>query len=90
MAAVKVTWVRKGARKRTGTWLTYEPTMVILEGWVDVRVPDTFGEAEQEGPVTVRSSRGLSFDPMWAREADAAIKASGARVLKDFRGYNAH
>ena len=85
--AVRVTFIKKGARKRTGMVLTYEPSMVIIDGHVEIDIPKTMGAEDASG---CSMSRGMSCDPMWAKEFDAALKASGHKVLKDYRGHNAH
>ena len=86
--AVEASYIPKGKRTRYGMTQHYRPTLVVLDGWVDVKVPETF-TARGDHEVT----RATSFAGSWDGEAAAAIDAAvvgGARILADYRGHNSH
>ena len=86
--AVEASYIPKGKRTRYGMTQHYRPTLVVLDGWVDVKVPETF-TARGNHEVT----RATSFAGSWDGEAAAAIDAAvagGARILADYRGHNSH
>lgn len=86
-AALTVRIVEKGARKTKGVVYT-APDFVILDGWVDLDLPRIFGEASAEGGMVVASAEcRLTGD---GGDIDAAIKASGATIVRDFRGHDAY
>ena len=86
-AAVHASFVVKGQRKRRGLIETYNPSLIVLEGWVNVDVGDMFGEGVTENGTTAKMSRHLGFSDAWGEEARAAVKASGAKVVRDFWGH---
>lgn len=86
--AVEATFTPKGKQKARRMFQHSHPTLVVLDGWVDVQVPETF-TARGEHEI----SRASSFAGSWETEAAAAIDvavAGGARILADYRGHNAH
>lgn len=86
--AVEATFTPKGKQKARRMFQHSHPTLVVLDGWVDVKVPETF-TARGEHEI----SRASSFAGSWETEAAAAIDAAvagGARILADYRGHNAH
>lgn len=86
--AVEATFTPKGKRNRRGMTQHYKPTLVVLEGWVDVRIPDTYAPRGDH-----EVSRATSFSGSWCDEAGAAVDtaiAAGARLLADYRGHNCH
>ena len=86
-AALVVRYVEKGARKTKGVVYT-APDFVILDGWVDVALPRIFGEASsQDGWTVTTADRVLTGD---FGDIDAAIKAAGATIVRDFRGHDAY
>jgi hypothetical protein len=86
-AALTVRSVEKGARKTKGVVYT-APDFVILDGWVVLDLPRIFGEASAEGGMVVASAEcHLTGD---AGDIDAAVKASGATIVRDFRGHDAY
>ena len=60
------------------------PTLIVVEGWVDVKIPDAYHPAvtSADTGVTTQRGRARSCDPIWGHEARAAAHASG-KVLFD-------
>jgi hypothetical protein len=89
--AIKCTFVPKGKRNRRGMWQTYAPSLVVLDGHVEIAKSEMFGAAETTSSgVTIQRGRASGFDPMWEREADDAVSAAvskGARIVADYRGF---
>lgn len=86
-AALTVRSIEKGARKTKGVVYT-APDFVILDGWVDVKLPSAWSAPRREGNATVRTAEcRMTGD---AGDIDAAIKASGATIVRDFRGHDAY
>lgn len=85
--AVHASFVVKGQRKQRLIIETYNPSLIVLEGWVNVDVGDMYGEGVTENGATAKMSRHLGFSNAWGEEARAAVKASGAKVVRDFRGH---
>ena len=84
--AVRVTYIEKGKRKRVGFMETYQPSLVVLQGHTTIALkPDM----EDLGGGCSRT-RHASVDPAWRDEFNAALEASDAVVLRDFRDYNPH
>ena len=83
-AALTVRSVEKGARKTKGVVYT-APDFVILDGWVDLDLRRAFEVAE--GGSWATADCALIGD---AGDIDAAIKASGATIVRDFRGHDAY
>lgn len=82
--ALRVEYLEKGKRLRKAQVQTYKPTLVIIEGHVDLKLPDPFETTASGGERT----RGSSFDPIWGEEFAKALTASGHKVLRDYRGLN--
>ena len=87
-AAVHASFVVKGCRKRVGFVQSYRPNLIVLEGWADVNVPSMWGDAKKGDGATTQTSRGLSCSGLWSDEARAAVAASGAKVVRDFREHD--
>ena len=87
--AVRVTFIEKGKRKRVGFMQTSHASLVVLEGHTTINTKPRM-ETETRNGITIESTRYSSFDARWSEEFDAALVASSATVLRDFRGYNAH
>lgn len=86
--AVEAIFTPKGKQKARRMFQHSHPTLVVLDGWVDVKVPETF-TARGDHEIT----RATSFAGSWDGEATAAIDAAvagGARILADYRGHNSH
>lgn len=86
--AVEAIFTPKGKQKPRRMFQHSHPTLVVLDGWVDVKVPETF-TARSDHEIT----RATSFAGSWDGEAAAAIDAAvvgGARILADYRGHNSH
>lgn len=90
-AAVEVRWIEKGKRREVGTVMADSPSLVVLDGHVDLDIPSMWTDKHvtADGVETSRS-RGTSFSSSWGDEFSAALAASGARVIRDFRGYNTY
>jgi hypothetical protein len=94
-AAVRVRFIPKGARHPREMWLTYGPKLVILagHGHPEPNGMWTAPESSSTG-VTTQMSRHAAFSDEWEKEARdmlaAYVARSGARVLADFHGYDAH
>lgn len=94
-AAVEVRFIPKGKRKVQGFVQTYEPSVLVLEGW-DHPEPDGMidpASVRVEGGVRTSMSRYLSCDPRWESDFRAMItpyieKIGDAKVLADFKGHN--
>jgi hypothetical protein len=86
-AALTVRSVAKGARKAKGVIYTH-PDFIILNGWVDVTLPRVFGEATNGDGWTVTTSDVVLTGDVG--DIDAAIKASSATVVRDFRGFDTY
>ena len=88
-AAVLVSFVAKGTRRRACWVGSYRPSLVVLDGWVEPRVPDTYAAPVESAPgVTVQRGRALSHSSQWTHEAAAAVTACGAKVLGDYRAHD--
>lgn len=95
-SAVHAVFVPKRSRNARGMWQTSHPSLVVLEGWGHPDPAPMMTEAEPcetTGLMTSRS-RFSSFDPRWAGEfrgmLAAHVEKTGARVILDLHGYNAH
>lgn len=93
--ALRVRFILKGARSTKGFYLTYEPRCVILEGWGHFPPASMFGAEEDRGSgVSWAKSRHSSFSKGWDEDFDrdmkAHIAATGAQIVFDARGWNAH
>lgn len=75
-SAIKLTYVKAGSRKRTGHVISYHPTLVILEGHVDIVDP-----MAQETEID-------AFDTNTAAALATAIE--GQTIAADFRGFDTH
>ena len=85
-AALVVRSVKRGKRKTDGVIYTHSD-FVILDGWVDLDLPRVYEETKSEDGWTVTTAAcALTGDD---GKIDAAIKASGATVLRDFRKHDA-
>lgn len=91
-SAVEFTFIPKGARKARGTVQTYQPSLLILEGWNHPDPATMFSDPESRGDVTVQRSRHASCAPEWDSEFNTLIEshitATGAKVVADFRGHD--
>ena len=87
--AVRVTFIEKGKRKRTGFLQTSHASLVVLEGHTTINTKPQM-ETDTRNGMTIESTRYASYDARWGEEFDAALVASSATVLRDFRGYNSH
>lgn len=94
-AAARVRFTPKGARTQRELMLTYKPKLIILAGHGHPDPKGMWTDAKPSGDgVTTQMSRHMAFSEEWESEARDMIEAyatrTGARVLADFHGYNAH
>lgn len=86
--AVIAHFVPKGKRGQRAIVGTYAPSLVVLDGWVDPKVPDAYHAEQDAGNgVAVQRGRALSCSPMWAQEARAAAAAAG-KVVADYHDHD--
>ena len=87
--ALIATFTVKGSRRRVSLVDTFAPSLIVLDGWIDPSVPDTYGPEQDRGNgVVVKTARGLSLAPMWTTEARAAAQATG-KILADYHEHDA-
>ena len=90
--AVRFRFLAPRKRKWQGGTLTYNPTMVVLDGWGHMDPDDPMTAPRTEGVFEVRETRHSMFDKAYGEEFAAKLAAyletSGATVLADFRGVN--
>ncbi|CTQ45718.1 hypothetical protein [Roseibium aggregatum] len=91
-SAVKISYVRKGARKARGMVYSYAPYVILIDGWQDIPSQAIFGASKPGNTpnVTVSSARYSSFDEGWSRDFESAIDLSKFKVLADFRDINTY
>lgn len=83
-----VKYVKKNARKPVGFVQTYDPYLVILDGWQDIESQSLWGKSEtRANGVTVSSAKFSSFDSGWQKEFEAENTFTG--IIADYRGVNA-
>lgn len=80
-----VKYIKKGARKVTGSAFSYDPYLVILEGWQDIQSQELFR------PATISSTGAIvshgkfsSVDTGWEREFESENELTG--IIADYRG----
>lgn len=88
-SSLHLQYTEKGKRKAVG-YIYDHPSIIVLAGHVDVKAPSLYGAARREGGAMVSESTYAAGDEGPSRDIDAAIKASGAAVVRDFRGHNSH
>lgn len=86
-SAVSIAFVRKGERRVRRTVHTYEPTIVVLDGWDH---PDPDG-AWTDVSETESVGRHTGFAPEWSAEfsvkIDTYIASGHGKVVCDYRGH---
>ena len=91
-SAVKVIFTPKGKRKKLQMIQHYMPNLVILKDWVEMDVPDMWGETTvRPNGIVVRTARASLFGATWDNDAETAVNKaveSGAEILVDYRGHN--
>lgn len=74
---------KKGAHRPFAIGMGKPGTLIVVDGWPDLTVPDAYHPAQDTGNgVTVQHGRAMSCDPVWEHEARAAAHATG-KVLFD-------
>lgn len=94
-AAVVFQYKPKGKRKPRGYVQSYEPSLLVLDGWGHPEPESAMTAPERsETGLLVSQSRHASFDKAYATEFSAMIDAYIAEkkvtVVADFRGHNSH
>ena len=79
-----VTFIPKGKRKARQILLTYQPYLVIVEGWGHPSV-ELFEKVSENSEVSVSKSRYSSFSPEWANDNDQLIKENNLKIVADYR-----
>lgn len=89
-SAVFIKYIDKGARKMKGFWQSFQPYLVILEGWQDIQSQKMFGAARvvDNHGTTVSEGLYMSFDSRWASDFEAANEFKN--VIADYRGVNTY
>lgn len=88
-------WVRfvlKGKRSLMETTKTYQPYLLIVEGWDTPKVDDPFTVVSESKDVVVSQSRHMSFSDAWEKEADDRI-GDKVKIIADYRystGFSSH
>lgn len=84
-----VKYIKKGARTIVGNVFAYDPYLVILEGWQDIKSQEIFGEAKLSSTgALVSQGKFSSCSDGWQKEFEAANEFKG--VIADYRGVNSH
>lgn len=89
-SAVFVKYIDKGARKMKGFWQSFQPYLVILDGWQDIQSQAMFNAprvVDNHG-TTVSEGKYMSFDPRWSQDFEAANEFKN--IIADYRGVNTH
>jgi len=87
-------WVRfviKGKRSLMEITKTYQPYLLIVEGWNAPDMDDPFAPLSESNGVMVSQSRHLSHSDEWEKEADA--KLGDVKIIADYRyttGFSSH
>lgn len=80
-----VKYIKKGARKVTGSVFSYDPYLVILEGWQDIQSQELFQPATvSETGAIISRGKFASVDSGWEKEFESETKLTG--IIADYRG----
>ncbi len=93
-SAVEFAFLGKGQRLARGAVQTFQPSLLVLEGWGHPEPGAVYGaeEVTASGAI-VRRGRFSACSPGWTTEFDAMIAAhiaTGAKVVADYRGHDPH
>ncbi len=84
-----VQFIKKGARRVLGSVFTYDPYLVILEGWQDIKSQELFGTPTiAVNGTQISSAKFSSFDKGWEREFESGVEFKN--VIADYRGVDTH
>lgn len=76
----------KGARIKRKIQMSYQPYLVIVEGWGHDLKQDIWGENTSTSPdVEVRQARYSGHHSGWKTDMNAKITAKNLKILADFR-----
>lgn len=79
-----VNFIPKGKRKARHLLLTYQPYLVIVEGWGHPSV-ELFEKVSETADAIVTKSRHMSFSPEWGNENDDLIEKNNLKIVADYR-----
>lgn len=84
-----VKYIKKGAQKVKGVVFDYDPYLVILAGWQDIKNQEIFGSGTLSSTgAFVSEGKFSSTDEGWQKEFEAATEFKD--VIADYRGVNSH
>lgn len=88
--AVKITYVKKGARKPRSFVQSYAPSLVVVAGHGRTQPPSPWKAAVQTAPgVSVQAAKHSGCSPEWQNDFDAELAQADETILADFRGHDA-
>lgn len=89
-SAVFIKYIDKGARKPKGFWQSYNPYLVILDGWQKIENQGMWGTPtrDEETGITTQVAKYASFDERWSKDFDAATTLEN--IIADYRYVNCH
>jgi len=90
--AVEFRYRKPRQRIDRGAVQTYQPSLLVLDGWSHPEPGARFEPVSSDGDITVSRALYSACDPRWQTDFDAMIaahiEATGARVLADYRNHN--
>ncbi len=91
-SAVFVEFLAKGARRSRGFVQSSHVDVVIVDGWNNFEPDGIYLPAVRDEALGVetREGRHSACSPLWDSEFRAKLSASGASIVLDMKGYNAH
>lgn len=88
--AVRLEMLKQRARRWQGFVQGYRPTLVIVDGWNHIDPPSAFHVRADGSKVTRFSMCAPEWSPEFDTHLAAYIAASGAKILRDYRGVDTH
>lgn len=88
-SAPYVRYIKKNARKVRGAVFAYNPYLLILDGWQDIKSQNIFGKPyiSSTGQIILQS-RYSSYDSCWEETFNKVLKFKN--IIADYRGVNSH
>lgn len=83
--AVKVVCKQKRKRSYVGRHFTYNPYVIIVEGWDIDLEQNPFNAPEDLGYATIQKAKYACFDDRYATDFDTLIDNANVNVIFDFR-----
>lgn len=83
-----ITWIDKGARTKKSSVYAYNPYLVILNGWQDIKTQDMFNApvASATEGVKISTAKYSSFGHRWTEDFENATALTD--IIADYRGVN--